>query len=47
MQNIQAYQGVPSRICVCTVINHAKIPKHVEAAIKTIKIQMLSCNSGH
>ncbi len=47
LKDIKTHQGIPSRICVCTVINHAKIPKQVDAATKTIRIHKFSCTSGH
>jgi len=42
-----AYQGMPISNWSWTVMNHAKMPSTVADAERMIKIQRLSCTSGH
>lgn len=41
-----AYHGVPRSICVCTIMNQAKMPRHVAEPESTTMSQMLSWISG-
>lgn len=47
IQMRDTHHGVPSSICVCTVMNHANIPIQAVEPPKTTMIQMFSCISGH
>ena len=40
------YHGMPRFNCVCTAMNQAKIPRQIEDADRTMRIQRLSWSSG-